>query len=191
MPNLLRKPELQVAAVLAIAVAAGLGTYFATRNGGSHTTTPTVPITGPVGPTGRRVVPITQSGLETLVKELKRSIYWAGPQPDTTYELTQLPHGIIYFRYLPPGTAVGAPIQVLTVGTYAAPGAFSAAKRRAGQSGIVRVPARDGGIAFYSTDAPTSVYVAFPGSDYQIEVSDPSLERARQLVASGKIVPVG
>ena len=191
MPSLLRKPELQVAAVLAIAIAAGLGTYFATRNGGSHTATPTAPITGPVGPTGRRVVPITQSGLKTLTKELKRSIYWAGPQPDTTYELTQLPHGIIYVRYLPPGTAVGAPIQVRTVGTYAVPGAFADAKRRAGQSGNVPVPAKDGGVAFSRTDAPTSVYVAFPGSDYQIEVSDPSPERARQLVTSGKIVPVG
>ncbi len=176
--------------MLAIAIAAGLGTYFATRNGGSHTTTPTVPITGPVGPTGRRVVPITRSGLETLTKELKRSIYWAGPQPGTTYELSQLPHGIVYVRYLPPGTAVGSPTQVLTVGTYAVAGAFAAAKRRVGQPGIVRVHAEDGGVAFYSTDAPTSVYVAFPGSDYQIEVSDPSAERAKQLVTSGKIVPI-
>ena len=55
----------------------------------------------------------------------------------------------------------------------------------------MQVPVTGGGIAFYSKSAPTSVYVAYPGSNVQIEVYDPSAAQAAQLVTSGKIVPVG
>jgi hypothetical protein len=175
--------------VLAIAIAAGLGTFFATRSDGQQTTAPTVNLTSPVGRTGKRVAPVTLSDLQALTRALRRAIYWAGQQPGTTYELTELPHRIIYVRYLPPGTAIGAATPVLTVGTYPARGAFAAAEQRAGGSGAVRVPAKNG-VAFYNTSAPTSVYVAFPGSDYQIEVYDPSPAQAKQLVTSGKIVPI-
>jgi hypothetical protein len=53
------------------------------------------------------------------------------------------------------------------------------------------VPAPGGGIAVYATNAPTNVYVAFPGSDEQIEVFDPSAKRALRLVKTGRVAPVG
>jgi hypothetical protein len=190
VPPLLRWPPFQVGAVLAIAIAAGLGTFFATRSDGQRTSAPTVPLTTPVGRTGKRVAQVTPAGLRTLSRALGRKIYWAGRQPGTTYELTELPHRVVYVRYLPPGTAIGAGTPVLTVGTYPAHGAFAEAEQRVGKSGVVQVPAKNGGVAFSNTRAPTSVYVAFPGSDYLIEVFDPSAERARQLVTSGKIVPI-
>ena len=37
---------------------------------------------------------------------------------------------------------------------------------------------------------PRSVYLAYPGSNYEVEVFDPSLARARQLVTSGQIISV-
>jgi hypothetical protein len=36
-----------------------------------------------------------------------------------------------------------------------------------------RASAPGGGLAVYNIDAPNSVYVAYPGSDVQIEVFDP------------------
>jgi hypothetical protein len=189
VPPSLRLPQLRVGAVLAIA--AGLGAWLGTRGGGQHkTTTPTVPGTSVAGPTGKRLVPVTLSGLETLATALRRPIYWAGRQPGTTYELTELPDGSVYVRYLPPGTTVGASKPLLTVGTYPVTGAFAAAERSAGQPGSLRVTDRNGGVAFYSKNAPTNVYLAFPGSDYQIEVFDPSASEARRLVESGQITPV-
>jgi hypothetical protein len=44
-----------------------------------------------------------------------------------------------------------------------------------------------GGVAFYSPSAPTSVYLAYPGTDVQIEVFDPSADQARVLVESGAV----
>jgi hypothetical protein len=38
---------------------------------------------------------------------------------------------------------------------------------------------------------PTSVYLAYPESDYQIEVFDPSPTRAVELVTSGQVKQVG
>lgn len=48
-----------------------------------------------------------------------------------------------------------------------------------------------GGVAFYARTRPTNVYVAYPGTDVQIEVYDRSAGRAHRLVAAGRIVPVG
>jgi hypothetical protein len=53
----------------------------------------------------------------------------------------------------------------------------------------VRVPAC-GAVAFHDGSTPTNVYLAFPGTDYQIEVFDPSEAQAKALVRSGKIEPV-
>jgi hypothetical protein len=197
VPPSLRLPELRVGAVLAIAIAAGLGAWLGTRGGGHHTTTATTPATTPTvpaptvaGPTGKRVVPVTLSGLETVATALKQPIYWAGRQPGTTYELTELPNGSVYVRYLPPGTTVGASKLLLTVGTYPVTGAFAAAERSAVQAGSVRVSGKSGAVAFYGKTSPTNVYLAFPGSDYQIEVFDPSASEARRLVEAGQIAPV-
>ena len=40
----------------------------------------------------------------------------------------------------------------------------------------------------YDKTGRTSVYVAYPGSDYQIEVFDPTPGNAPELVRSGAIV---
>jgi hypothetical protein len=186
-----RLPQLRIGAVLAIAIAAGLGAWLATRGGdGKSPVTPTVPGTTVAGPTGKRVVPVTVSGLETLATSLRRPIYWAGRQQGKTFELTVLPNGNVYLRYLPPGTQVGSSKPLLTVGTYPVAGAFAAAQRSAAQPDSARVSTRAGGVAFYSKGTPTSVYIAYPGSDYQIEVFDPSAAEARHLVESGQISPV-
>ena len=91
-------------------------------------------------------------------------------------------------RYLPVGAKAGANVAALTVGTYPVSNAFAATQRIAGRSDSVQVPVTGGAIAFYAKGAPSSVYVAFPGSSVQIEVYDPVPAEARKLVSSGKIV---
>ena len=48
-----------------------------------------------------------------------------------------------------------------------------------------------GGIAVYSTSAPTNVHVAFPGQNVEIEVFDPSARKALRMVKTGRVAPVG
>ena len=47
-----------------------------------------------------------------------------------------------------------------------------------------------GGRAFVDKNHPTSVYVAYPNVNLQVEVYDPAHGRARKLVTSGQLVPV-
>jgi len=128
------------------------------------------------------------AGLVTLTRALKRPIYWAGQVPGDRYELTQASGGKIYIRYLPPGVRLGADRELLTVGTYPVVNAFAVTSGVARRSDSVRIPLH-GGVAFYSKSAPGNIYLAYPGSDYQIEVFDPSPTRAQELVASGRIAP--
>ena len=77
------------------------------------------------------------------------------------------------------------------VGTYPIPDALEVLQELSKQTGEKSVSAPGGGLAVYSIDAPNNVYVAYPGSDVQIEVFDPSAKRALRLVTSGRVAPVG
>jgi hypothetical protein len=75
----------------------------------------------------------------------------------------------------------------LTIGTYPVRSAFAVVRGLARRSGSVAVPAKRGGAAFYSRNRPNSVYVAFRGVDFQIEVYDPSSGRAARIVKFGRL----
>jgi len=107
-----------------------------------------------------------------------------------TYELTETSDGRIYVRYLPRGIGVGDPKPHTTVGTYPFRNPVAAVKAIAKETGGRTFSIAGGGLAAVDGNHPTSVYVAFPRSDYQIEVFDRSAARARQLVSSGLVVPV-
>jgi len=181
-----RPQQVRLGAVIAVAIAAGLGVWLGTR--GSDHPARIVPLGGA---TGKQVVPITATGLETLASVLARPIYWAGQMPGATYELTRLADGQVFLRYLPAGAKAGANIEALTVGTYPVKDAFAATQRIAARPDSVGVPVTGGAIAFYARSAPSSVYLAFPGSNVQIEVYDPLPAQARKLVTTGQIVTVG
>jgi hypothetical protein len=120
--------------------------------------------------------------LKKLAAARGRPIYWAGTRRGTAYELTNVPGGRIYIRYLPKGVNIGAAKPYLTVATYPLARAFADTRAAANRSSAVKVPIK-GGVAFYSKARPTSVYVAFRGVDEQMEVFDPSARIARALVA--------
>ena len=152
---------------------------------------------GQVQPVG--APPRTAAGsTAATVKQLKaraialgHPIYWAGTNPATTYELTETNNGSVYVRYLPQGVRAGSPLpDYLTVGTYPQKGALGILKSTAAKNHVPTINLADGGLAFVDKKHPTSVYVAYPNVDLQIEVFDPAAGRARQLVTSGQIAPV-
>jgi hypothetical protein len=129
--------------------------------------------------------------LKALAVKLGHPIYWAGGQPNDTYELTRTKDGSVYVRYLSQGTSVGDPRpNYLTIGTYPQTGALEILKATAAKNQVPTMSVENGGVAFVDKKHPTSVYIAYPNSDFQIEVYDPTPGRARQLVMSGQVSPV-
>jgi hypothetical protein len=181
--------SVRIGAVVAIAVAAAFVVWLFVRghDDSSNTTTTTSTTVAAVGP-----VAATPAVLRSLSAKSDQPIYWVGPRPGQTYELTRTKSGRTYIRYLPPGAEIGNRRADYTiVGTYPTQDAQKVLKDLAKQSGEKSVTAPGGGVAVYSTTAPTNVYVAFPGSDVQIEVFDPSPGKALRLVTTGRVAPVG
>jgi hypothetical protein len=189
-----RRPDsVRVTAVIALAIGAAFLVWLIVRNRDSgdkvtpttQTTQPTRTATGTVEPTA-----ITAEALRALSKISGNPIYWAGPQPKTTYELTQA-SGKVFIRYLPRGVRVGDRHHpALTIGTYPIPDAFQAMTSIAKASGAVSITLPRGGLAVYNRGLPTNVYFAYPGSRYQVEVYTPNPRRARRLVRSGAVRPI-
>ena len=92
---------------------------------------------------------------------------------------------------LPAGVHVGnqSP-DYLTIGTYPQKGALAILKATAAKNHVPTMTVAGGGVAFVDAKHPTSVYVAFPNENVQVEVYDPAAGRARRLVNSGGIAPV-
>ncbi len=130
--------------------------------------------------------------LADLEGSLGHAVYWAGERPPAQIESKQEADGSIYLRYLPPGTAAGdARVTFLTVGTYPVADAQAAVQRAAAQAGVDVEAVASGGIVFPNPASEGSVYLAYPDSDLEIEVYDPSPGRAMELIRSGAIRPVG
>ena len=128
--------------------------------------------------------------LKSLAGELRHPVYWIGPKSGYTYELTQTSGGNVYIRYLPPGVSVGAQEAYLSVATYPFPGAFASLKALSKQKSQVAIRLAGGGIGLINKQYPKSIHLAYPGSDYQVEVFDPSPARVRQIVSSNQVKPI-
>ena len=186
-----RLSSVRIGAVVAIALAAAFVVLLLVRrnddSSSSKASTTTAGATQAIGP-----IAATPAALRSVSAKAKRPIYWVGPRSGQTYELTRTRGGRVYVRYLPAGAKIGNRRADYTiVGTYPTKDALKVLQDLAKQPTEKSVPAPGGGIAVYATNAPTNVYVAFPGSDEQIEVFDPSADRALRLVTSGRVAPVG
>jgi hypothetical protein len=130
------------------------------------------------------------SELEALEGELGHPVYWAGPRPAYELELREEAEESVYLRYLPPGVEAGDPRRdLLTVGTYPVPAAQGAVRRAAAAAHAAVAHLSEGGIAFDNSQG--SAYLAYPGSDLQIEVYSPKPGEAMGLIRSGAIEAVG
>jgi hypothetical protein len=185
-PPWARNPQARIGAVVAVALLIGFVVWLLVRDGGNGSGTESTPTGAAIGP-----VAATEDRLRSLSIDEGHPIYWIGAKADTTYELTRTSNGRIFIRYLPKGAPVGVDKADYTIiGTYPVPNATGVLEGLAKNSDEQKLSVPGGGIAVYSTSQPTNVYVAYPGSNLQIEVFDPSADRARRIVTSGQVVPV-
>jgi hypothetical protein len=180
-----RRPDVRVGAVIAVAIAVAFVVWLLVRGGDSNTASTTT--------NGQAVGPVATSEdeLRSLSDELGHPLYWAGPIPDQTYELTRTSDNRVFIRYLPKGVPIGIRQAAYTiVGTYPVENAYKVLQGLAKKPDESSFSAPSGGFAVYSTTQSNNVYLAYPGSNLQIEVYDPSPQKARGLITSGQVAAV-
>jgi hypothetical protein len=134
---------------------------------------------------------VSVEGLQEEAGSKQVPVFWAGPQAGTTYELTETSDGSVYVRYLAEDADVGDPSpDFLTVATYPLENGYARVQAAAEEEGAEIEELPNGGLALVDADRPSSVYVAYRGEPYQVEVYDPSPDRAVELVTSGAVQPV-
>jgi len=142
--------------------------------------------TGHFGPTGA-VAPIrpmflTAAGLEAVSDHLAMPIYWAGPRGGHRYELLRNRFDDVYVRYLPEANDRQGEFPI--VATYPVYRAFDVLKKQADGKEIA---GPEGSIILEGKSPATSVYLAFPNVDYEIEIYDRSPAVARAIAESGGV----
>jgi hypothetical protein len=143
-------------------------------------------------PESTRAVAVSERALAKRAAQEHQPIYWAGPVKQDTYELTKTSRRWFFVRYLPPGVSVGSGKAYLTIGTYPVSDAYGAVQSLAREKGAESIDVAGGGLAVVNPSKyPKSIFVAFPGANYQVEVFDPSLAHARRLVTQGRITSAG
>jgi hypothetical protein len=180
----LRREHVQVG-VLAVAVAAAavVVAALALRSGGGKP--------GALPSVNGGPALVSEAQLHRLAAQSAEPVYWAGTRKGYSYELTRTSTGRVYVRYLPAGVRAGDPRSgFLVVGTYTQPGSFADLQHAAKQPGALSVRISHGGLVVFSSRKPTSVYLGYPGTRYQVEVYAPSSDTARQLVLAGTIRPI-
>jgi hypothetical protein len=178
-------PPVRFGAIVAIALAAAFVAWLLVRPGSdSEPVSQVAPVRG-------RPHLVSAARLRALAATLAQPLYWAGGRAGTRYELTQAGGGRTYIRYLPANVAAGDPrARFLAIGTYAEPDAFAQTRAAGKRPGTVTLALAGGGIAVYAPKRPTSVYFAYPSSNVQVEVYDPSARIARRLVLARQVVPI-
>lgn len=174
--------RLRIGAVIAVAAALAFGAWLVLKSGDERS------------PGAKQSTPVAASvqELKSLSRSVGHSVYWAGPRKGYTYELTHNARGDIYIRYLPGGVPIGDERpDFLAVATYPHPNAFGTARKASQRKGEFVRKLAGGGLAVSGKQLPGSVYLAYPRTDYLIEVYDPSPARARRLALSGRIRPIG
>jgi hypothetical protein len=168
----------RVGAVIVLVLAIALILWLVLRNGGGSSTS-----------SSAKAVSVGQ--LRKLAASVGHPVYWVGPRDGYTYERTRQSNGTIIIRYLPQGVKVGEKKPHLSVATYPFAGAFPAIEKAARKSGSGSFTIPDGGLAVFDRSYPKSIHLAYPGSDYQVEVFDPSPTQVRELVSSGQVSTIG
>jgi hypothetical protein len=173
------KPRFRLGAAIAVAIAVAFVAWLLLRDGDDS------------DPQGAKPKAATIAELEQLPGEVGHSVYWAGPRAGNTYELTQTESGRIFIRYLPEGVEVGDDRpSYLSIATYPYKDAYDTLVELSRRKGSLSRKLDDGGIAVSSPKRPESVYIAYPDENLQVEVYDPSVEKARDLAFSGRVRPI-
>lgn len=187
----LPRRSMRIGAALTLGIlAAAVAWVLVDRSSSAVNSSPTATAVAAARPAVTPIDPIALSstGLEKLTVSVDQPIYWAGPERGHLYELTRTTQGKVFVRYLPRGVRAGATqTTFLIVATYPFRNAFDALEKLPGGH---RVRVAHGGVAVVDTRHPTSVHVAFPGVDYQIEIYDPVPAHALAVARSAALLPV-
>src|SRR5918998_1142468 len=138
---------------------------------------------------GARAVSVEE--LQDAASGRDTPVFWAGPRSGTKYEYTETRDGSAYIRYLPGNAEVGDPKpSYLTIATYPLDNGYARVVAASKREGAESEELQNGGLALVNPERPSSVYLAYPRGKYQVEVYDPSPDRARDLVFSGAVQPI-
>jgi hypothetical protein len=163
----------------AVILAAVLVGWLLVR-GDNAPTTPTFLSTGPAL--------VSAAQLERASAALGSPIYWAGPRDGYSYELTVTSGGRVYLRYLPQGVKAGDPrANFLTVGTYRGDDAYADLQLASTGKTVHSTRLAGGDLMVAPKRLPKSVYLAFSGAPYQVEVYDPAAGHSQMLATNGSI----
>ena len=123
--------------------------------------------------------------------ELGRPIYWAGERDGARYELSESESGRVYVRYLDEDAEAGErSTEFLTIGTYPSKNAVAALRRAAHtQPEAELARGDDGSTVLINPKTPGSVHIAYPDSDWQVEVYSPDVEEGLRLAKEGGVKP--
>ena len=117
-------------------------------------------------------------------------VYWVGPREGMNVELTKQPEGV-QIRYPDEDLAAGqGSIEALTIGSYPMENARAEIARLATRPDAVVRRSPDGRRVVLSKRRPTSVYFASPDNSVEVEVYDPSPQRALALALSDDVLPM-
>ena len=136
---------------------------------------------------GKPTIASTQD-LRSFAASVGHPVFWVGELPNLKLELTETSDKKVWVRYLPPGVNAGDKRAVyLTVATYPQQGAFANLEKASKKRGAIGGDVPGGGRSLYWRKNPGSVYVAYPVTDYLVELYSPSGQQARKLVQAGSI----
>lgn len=134
---------------------------------------------------------VSAGELRDFAEDEGHDVYWAGPVPGFKIELTKTKNGNVFVRYLPSAVPVGdMKPAYTTIATYPRKQAYNAVVGAAKGRGQVRRNTPGGAVAVYNRRRPTSVYLAYPNSNYLVEIYAAASQEAQQLATSGRIAPV-
>lgn len=136
-----------------------------------------------------RIVAVEE--LEEVAVGAEYPLYWAGAMPGAALELTESETGI-QLRYLDEGAGVGEESAAFfTVGSYPLADPTGALDALAAEPGAIVRRSPDGRRVVTRRENPNSVYFASPDNSVQVEVYDPSPQRAMALALSELVRPIG
>jgi hypothetical protein len=179
--------QLRIAILVVVAALVGVGLWLAFGNSSNKHHPKNKgkgAVTTAIGP-----VAFSKARLAKQPNIIDQPIYWAGPKKGYHYEFWRLKNDQVYVRYLPQNVKAGAPgKKYLIIGTYPFANAYHALKKQS-HGRVTKGP--NGSIIWTSSSDPHSVYIAWPGRRYQIEVYDPKASTAAAIAANGDVAPIG
>ena len=131
---------------------------------------------------------ISAAELARFARDSESPVYWVGGRRQRQLELTATPSAT-FVRYRSEGTSASAGSS-LTIATYPLEDAYVTAIGRSRSDGMTSRRTDDGGIAVWSLEQPTSVYLAWRGVPSLVEVYAPTAAEARAVALSGRVRPV-